>query len=126
MNCLRFEDGGSKARYVFIQDKNLPKFNLTNKFYAEQLDKQLVANVLKGGNWGSYRHLQLDQQNGASSLQVEHAYINALYRGDLSSLRWIESPLSFYQAEKSPTTEFCSVYYAPLNFRYLIWFNFLN
>lgn len=117
MNCLRREEGGTKARYVFIQDKNAPKFNLNDKFYAQQLSKQLVANVLKGGNWGSYRHLPLDQQNAASSLQVEHAYINALVRGDLSSLRWIESPLSYYQTEKSSTTELCSVYYAPLNFR---------
>ncbi|XP_031841485.2 fatty acid synthase 1 [Nomia melanderi] len=117
VNCIRREEGGSNVRYVFIQDKNSPKFNLKDKFYAEQLNKQLMANVLKGGNWGSYRHLLLDQQTGASSLQVEHAYINALYRGDLSSLRWIESPLSYYQPEKSGNTELFHVYYAPLNFR---------
>ncbi|XP_076763351.1 fatty acid synthase 1 [Xylocopa sonorina] len=117
MNCVRQEEGGANARYVFIQDKNLPKFSLNDKFYSQQLNKQLFANVLKGGNWGSYRHLQLDWQNEASSLQVEHAYINALYRGDLSSLKWIESPLSYYQSEKSPNTELCFVYYAPLNFR---------
>ncbi|KAF7386952.1 hypothetical protein HZH66_011404 [Vespula vulgaris] len=117
MNCLRFESGGSNARYVFIQDKNAPKFSLTSRSYAEQLNKQLVANVLKGGHWGSYRHLRLEQQNDASSLQVEHAYINTLIRGDLTSLRWIESSLSYYQPEKYPDTEMCSVYYAPLNFR---------
>ncbi|XP_043251796.1 fatty acid synthase isoform X1 [Colletes gigas] len=117
MNCIQQEEGGAGSRYLFIQDKNAPKFSLDNKFYAEQLEKQLIANVLKGEQWGCYRHLQLDQQNGASSLQVEHAYINALYRGDLSSLRWIESPLSYYQPEKCPNTELCYVYYAPLNFR---------
>lgn len=117
MNCMRREEGGWNTRYVFIMDKNAPKFSLTDKFYVSQLSKQLVANVLKGGHWGSYRHLRLDQQSGVSSLQVEHAYINALYRGDLSSLRWIESPLSYYQPEKFPNTEFCHVYYAPLNFR---------
>ncbi|CAK9827746.1 Fatty acid synthase [Anthophora retusa] len=117
MNCIRQEEGGNKARYVFIQDKNAPKFSLSDKFYAQQMDKQIVANVLKGGQWGTYRHLLLDQQSAASSLQVEHAYINALFRGDLSSLRWIESPLSYYQQEKNSSTEMCSVYYAPLNFR---------
>lgn len=116
MNCIRQEDGGAKASYVFIQDKNLPKFNLNDKFYTHQLSKHLVANVLKGGQWGSYRHLQLDLQN-EESLQVEHANINVLYRGDLSSLRWIESSLSYYQPEKFPNTLLCSVYYAPLNFR---------
>lgn len=116
MNCMLNEDGCAKASYVFIQDKNMPKFNLNDKFYAKQLDKQMFANILKGGQWGCYRHIALDQQN-ESSLQVEHAYINALNRGDLSSLRWIESPLSYYQLEKFPNTELCSVYYAPLNFR---------
>lgn len=116
MNCMLNEDGGAKASYVFIQDKNMPKFNLNDKFYAKQLDKQMFANILKGGQWGCYKHIELDQQN-ESSLQVEHAYINALNRGDLSSLRWIESPLSYYQLEKFPNTELCSVYYAPLNFR---------
>lgn len=117
MNCVRREEGGTNVRYVFIQDKNAPKFSLNDKFYAEQLSKQLMANVLKGGTWGSFRHLILDQQMGASSLQVEHAYINALYRGDLSSLRWIESPLSYYQPEKSSNVQLFHVYYAPLNFR---------
>lgn len=117
MTCLRREAGGMNARYVFIQDKNAPKFSLSSKFYSDQLDKQLMANVLKGGQWGSYRHLRLDQQSDVSSLQVEHAYINALVRGDLSSLRWIEGPLSYCQPEKYPNTELCSVYYAPLNFR---------
>ena len=117
MTCIRRESGGMNARYVFIQDKNAPKFALSAQFYSEQLDKQLMANVLKGGSWGSYRHLRLDQQNDVSSLQVEHAYINALVRGDLSSLRWIEGPLSYYQPDKYPGTELCSVYYAPLNFR---------
>lgn len=118
MNCIRREDGGGNAIFVFVQDKNAAKFSLKEKIYAEQLDKQLMANVLKGGVWGSYRHYVLDQQNGEiSSLQVEHAYINALYRGDLSSLRWIESPLSYYEQEKSSNLEFCYVYYAPLNFR---------
>ncbi|KAK9701631.1 Phosphopantetheine attachment site [Popillia japonica] len=57
-------------------------------------------------------------------LQVEHAYINTLVRGDLSSLRWIEGrPLGGYYNNNNKgggdndKTELCSVYYAPLNFR---------
>ncbi|XP_072754283.1 fatty acid synthase [Anoplolepis gracilipes] len=117
MTCIRKEAGGTNVRYVFIQDKNTPKFGLSTQFYAEQLDKGLVANVLKGGQWGSYVHLQLDQQSNLSSLQVEHAYVNSLVRGDLSSLRWIEGPLSYYRPDNSSNTTLCSVYYAPLNFR---------
>ncbi|KAG5306378.1 FAS synthase, partial [Pseudoatta argentina] len=117
MTCIRRETGGANARYVFIQDKNAPKFDLSARFYMEQLDKGLMTNVLKGGQWGSYRHLPLDQQNNVSSLQVEHAYVNTLTRGDLSSLRWIEGPLSYYRPDNSSNMKLCSVYYAPLNFR---------
>lgn len=50
--------------------------------------------------------------------QVEHAYVNTLTRGDLSSLRWIESDLRFAGAvPAAPDTELCRVYCAPLNFR---------
>jgi len=117
MTCIRRESGGGNARYVFIQNKNAPKFGLSVQFYKEQLSKGLMANVLKGEQWGSYRHLQLDQQSNLSSLQVEHAYVNALVRGDLSSLRWIEGPLSYYRPDNFLNTTLCSVYYAPLNFR---------
>jgi len=117
MTCIRYEAGGTNTRYVFIQDKNAPKFDLSVRFYVEQLDKGLMANVLKGGQWGTYRHLPLDQQNNVSSLQVEHAYVNTLTRGDLSSLRWIEGPLSYYRPDNSSNIKLCSVYYAPLNFR---------
>lgn len=117
MTCIRKEMGGANARYIFIQDKNAPKFSLSTQLYAEQLDKGLVANVLKGSQWGRYLHLQLDQQSNVSSLQVEHAYVNSLVRGDLSSLKWIEGPLSYYRPDNSSNTMLCSVYYAPLNFR---------
>lgn len=44
--------------------------------------------------------------------------MNTLTRGDLSSLRWIESDLRFAQARPTPPrAELCRVYYAPLNFR---------
>lgn len=117
MTCIKREYPKANVSYVFIQDKNAPKFNRTSEFYAKQLQKQLLANVLKGGQWGSYRYFQLEQHDGKPSLQVEHAYINTINRGDLSSLRWIESSLSYYRPEMHPNRELCSVYYAPLNFR---------
>ncbi|XP_039309287.1 fatty acid synthase [Solenopsis invicta] len=111
MTCIRRETGNTNARYVFIQDKNAPKFDLTEKFYAEQLNKGLTANVLKGGQWGSYRHVPLD----VSCLQVHHVYANTLKIGDLSSLKWIKSPLSFYR--NFLNKKLCYVYYAPINVR---------
>ncbi|KAJ8972225.1 hypothetical protein NQ314_000286 [Rhamnusium bicolor] len=114
VNCLKQEPGGSNLRSLFIQDTNAPKFSLSA--YESQLKKDLVHNVLKKKVWGSYRHILLDQFNDSGKLQVEHAYINTLTRGDLASLRWIEGPLGYYKGD-SPSTELCHVYYAPLNFR---------
>ena len=125
MNCIRREAGGHNVAYIFIQDKNAPQFALNDKYYAEQLQKQLMANELKGGKWGTYRHLQLDQSIGVSPLPVEHAYINTLVRGDLSSLRWIKGPLSYYKPERYPNNELVSAYYVSLNFRYALPLNIL-
>ena len=48
--------------------------------------------------------------------ETEHAYVNVLTRGDLSSLRWIASHLK-YAPERHGNTELCKVYYTSLNFR---------
>nr|XP_022904132.1 fatty acid synthase isoform X2 [Onthophagus taurus] len=115
MNCVKQEPGGVHVRSVFIQDKIEP-FSPTSPKYISQLQKDLIHNVLKNKTWGSFRHLSIDQINDAGKLQVEHAYINTMIRGDLSSLRWIEGPLAYYK-DDNPNVELCSVYYAPLNFR---------
>nr|XP_018905067.1 PREDICTED: fatty acid synthase [Bemisia tabaci]XP_018905075.1 PREDICTED: fatty acid synthase [Bemisia tabaci] len=117
MNCIKQESGGVNVRAVFIQDTDAPKFSLTAAPYAAQLKKDLVHNVYKNKQWGCYRHFSLENESEKTSLSVEHAYINALTRGDLSSLKWIEGPLSFYKPEQHPNEELCTVYYAPLNFR---------
>ena len=48
-------------------------------------------NVNIGGQWGTYRH------NGAESVATttaSFAYVDTLTRGDLSSLSWIQAPIS--------------------------------
>lgn len=114
INCLKQEPGGAHIRSVLIQDKNAPTFTI--KAYEKQLVKDLVQNVMKKGIWGSFRHLLLENIGETTNLQVNHAYINTLTRGDLASLKWIEGPLSYYKGG-DPNTELCQVYYAPLNFR---------
>lgn len=95
--CIMREPGGANVRTIFMQDKKCDKFSLTSPFFMKQLQKDLVSNILKNGTWGTYRHILLDQTTNSGKLQVEHAYINALTRGDLSSFRWIEGPLSYYK-----------------------------
>lgn len=103
VNCLKQEPGGNNVRALFIQDLKAEKFSISAKMYAEQMKKDLAQNVLKNGVWGTFRHLPLDQVTDGGKLQVEHAYINTLTRGDLSSLRWIEGPLTYYKYVFIPT-----------------------
>lgn len=95
VNCLRQEPGGSTLRAIFIQDKSALKFDI--KTYESRLRKDLIHNVLKNNVWGCYRHIPLEYYNDSGKLQVEHAYINTLTRGDLASLRWIEGPLGYHK-----------------------------
>lgn len=118
MTCIKNETGGKNARLVYVQDKITENFSFDGKLFKEQLNKDLLFNVYKNGTWGTYRHLPLECQTDEATLQVEHAYVNALTKGDLSSLSWIESPLSRQLPDPSDkSTELCTVYYAPLNFR---------
>nr|QLI61974.1 fatty acid synthetase 2 [Streltzoviella insularis] len=114
--CLRGEAGGRALRVYHLPNAREP-FSPSAPAYAAQVAKDLAVNVLRAGVWGSYRHLLVGDSTDAL-LQVEHAYVNTLTRGDLASLRWIESPLRFAREQPLPaTTDLCNVYYAPLNFR---------
>uniref|UniRef100_A0A224X4N0 Fatty acid synthase n=1 Tax=Panstrongylus lignarius TaxID=156445 RepID=A0A224X4N0_9HEMI len=112
-NCLKQEPGGDYFSCVFIDSLAAKNFTVTK--YEDHLKKGLVVNILRDNEWGSYRYLNICQ--GERLLNVEHAFINTLTRGDLSSLKWIEGPLSFYRPEHDVNKELCTVYYAPLNFR---------
>lgn len=102
VNALRQEPGGNNVRQIWVQDPSAEKLVLGSPFsgmYKKQMDKDLICNIYKNGNWGSYRHMLLDNPSASTqgSLQVEHAYVNTLVRGDLASLKWIEGPLSYYK-----------------------------
>ncbi|XP_048487531.1 fatty acid synthase isoform X3 [Plutella xylostella] len=119
--CLRAEPGGKAVRVFLIGDAKAPAFNMTAAAYKAQVEKDVAVNVIRSGVWGCYRHLLLNDVSDAQ-LQLEHAYVNTLTRGDLASLRWIESPLRYHEfdevAKRTPhRSELCSIYYAPLNFR---------
>ncbi|KAG6462008.1 hypothetical protein O3G_MSEX013000 [Manduca sexta] len=114
--CLRAEPGGRALRVFYMPGAKEP-FAVGSAVCAPQVQKDVAVNVLRAGVWGTYRHLPLAAAADAQ-LQVEHAYVNTLTRGDLSSLRWIESPLRYARETPLPAgTDLCSVYCAPLNFR---------
>ncbi|XP_075147103.1 fatty acid synthase 3 [Haematobia irritans] len=109
VNCLRKEPDGNIISCFFINDKNAPPFSPTDPFYASQYALGQAINVYCNGKWGTYRHLQLKQDEEACP-RNDHIYGNALQKGDMSSLRWLQGPLS---------SEECGIriIYAALNFR---------
>ncbi|XP_051529897.1 fatty acid synthase [Myxocyprinus asiaticus] len=118
VNCLRQEPGGNRIRCSFVSNlsKNAvtPSIVATHKDMQAVLQKDLTMNVHRDGVWGVFRHQLLTQD--LSEELTEQAYVNVLTRGDLSSLRWIASPLRHF-VPSNPNVQLCQVYYASLNFR---------
>jgi NADPH:quinone reductase-like Zn-dependent oxidoreductase/thioesterase domain-containing protein/acyl carrier protein len=91
----------------------------------------LVMNVFRNGKWGSYRHIfegsnvdsiVIDNEKAFyeamkydTQAKFGNAYINLLSRGDLSTLKWMQSPEPFINDVTRQLA--CQVSYAALNFR---------
>lgn len=99
-NCIRREPNCGDVRCVFVADQ-APAFNPAIDFYKSQLSKDLAVNVYKNGEWGTYRHLSLDEN---VIVQRQHCFANVTTKGDLSSFSWIEGPLSADYKELEETT----------------------
>ncbi|XP_076267668.1 fatty acid synthase-like [Rhynchophorus ferrugineus] len=113
--CLRREPDGDKVKLVFVSDTTAPLFDTDIPFYQIQLKKQLPLNIYKNGQWGTYRHLLFEEN---IKVEREHCYLNTIIKGDLSSLKWIEGPLSSRQISTVHSNLVnVNVYYGTLNFR---------
>ncbi|XP_067860263.1 fatty acid synthase [Heptranchias perlo] len=118
VNCLLQESHGDRIRCVFvtnlISSSPVPSLDPCGKDMKTILQNDLVMNVYRDGHWGSFRHFFLQQDQNKE--QTEFAYVNVMTHGDLSSLRWILSPLQHFHSS-DPSIQLCKVYYASLNFR---------
>uniref|UniRef100_A0A673IXC9 Fatty acid synthase n=1 Tax=Sinocyclocheilus rhinocerous TaxID=307959 RepID=A0A673IXC9_9TELE len=111
VNCLRQEPGGNRIRSVhFLKGAEVPSLVPTQKEMKALLKKDLVMNVYRDGQWGVFRH-----QFGIADSE---AYVNVLTRGDLSSLRWIASPLRHFVP-----CFFFFFFFFPFNAALIIFFN---
>ncbi|KAH8255859.1 hypothetical protein KR032_009533 [Drosophila birchii] len=109
VKCLRKEPDGNLVRCFFIDDKSAPEFDLNNQFYLEQLELGLAFNIYRNGAWGTFRHLPL-LKTEKKIPRSDHIYGNIIQRGDLSTLKWLEGPLSPQKCK-------IKVAYSSLNFR---------
>uniref|UniRef100_A0A452SJH0 Fatty acid synthase n=1 Tax=Ursus americanus TaxID=9643 RepID=A0A452SJH0_URSAM len=118
VNCLRREPGGHRIRCILVSNLSstspVPKMDPSSSELQKVLQGDLVMNVYRDGSWGAFRHFPLER--GLPEEQTEHAFVNVLTRGDLSSIRWVCSPLRHVQPTE-PGVYLCTVNYASLNFR---------
>ncbi|KAL7023366.1 hypothetical protein ACKWTF_012570 [Chironomus riparius] len=111
IKSLKLEYQG-KFKCFFIMDmKNAPHdFDINSDFFAKQLAFNDTINVFKDGKWGGYRHLNMPQTN-ESIPRLMHCFADCLFKGDLSSLTWIEGSLDISKSN------LVNIQYASLNFK---------
>ncbi|GAB6031064.1 hypothetical protein CHUAL_007875 [Chamberlinius hualienensis] len=122
VNCLRLEPGGNNIRTIFNPHLDQSKannflldpVNALKTIYQDIIDKDLFINVNSNGQWGTYRHLPLRNNDSRNEIETTTAYVNVLNRGDLSSLHWIESPIKKLIGNNK---HICRIYFAALNFK---------
>jgi hypothetical protein len=119
-NCLRVEPGGNHVRCIFDYDSKLPSVVDFDKKPFDDLRKlDLVFNVYKNGQWGACRHIILSEEQ--ETIETEHAYLNVVTRGDMSSLKWFDAHHKYFPtlpaSEKKEQEVLCNVYYSALNFK---------
>ena len=115
-NCLRKEPDGLRIRCIYNGQSNC----------SIDVESEMVKNIVKlnlqmnaigpDGSFGSFKHFSLSSED-TELIPVEHCFLNAHTRGDLSSLRWFEAQHKHWPANRKPTENFFTVYFASLNFR---------
>lgn len=88
-NCIRRE--GNNVRCVYISDENAPDFDISKRFYREQLEKGHAVNVFKNNRWGTYRCLPVNEPH---TIQREHYLFDSVRREGLQSFTWSTGPLT--------------------------------
>ncbi|CAG2108061.1 unnamed protein product, partial [Medioppia subpectinata] len=90
VNCLRLEPGGENFRYIFHMDTNNDtNIDFNTKPYSDILANDLVANVIKGGKLGTYRHFKLPAD--FDKCVSNDYYLNSGPTKDLAGLQWYDS-----------------------------------
>ncbi|KHN72457.1 Fatty acid synthase [Toxocara canis] len=97
-----------------------PQVNVEDEATKRVMDLDLHANNYRDGVWGSVRHIVVKEDEMYVYKEMEHAFINTLVRGDVSSLTWFESPNQFFEdidQNNRKSLQLCYVYYSAINFR---------
>ena len=119
VQCLRQESIGDNLRYIFDLDNKLPnKIDFNIYPFKEILENNLVMNVFKDNNFGSFKHLNLPKNYDI--IETNNAYASTMQKGNLSNFQWfdgrnLKNPL--ISTELNVQQKDVDIYYSSLNFR---------
>ena len=120
VNCLKREIGGDRIRCIFRPPKERPEgVEGAELITSDILTKDLVMNVYRGGEYGSFRQQSVETTEAFA--ESKDAFLDVKTKGDLSSLRWMEGEHKYWldlpETAKNNRDLLCSVYYGALNFK---------
>ncbi|KAG5889542.1 hypothetical protein JTB14_024951 [Gonioctena quinquepunctata] len=111
IKCLLAEPSTVKYRAIFV-DQETDTFSTDDEFYRDQLKKDLAFNILKKNSWGTIVNLPLAD---IEEKEVENASIYVSTVGDLSTIQWMERPVSPIKIYDD--SAIVDVFYSALNFK---------
>ncbi|KAJ2951593.1 hypothetical protein O0L34_g13747 [Tuta absoluta] len=82
------KDYHDRISVIILEDDQAPAWDPENVIYREQLKKNLVFNVMKQGQWGSYYYLP--SHNSTLFTSANFNLVNSL-AGDIDSMKWVAS-----------------------------------
>ncbi|KAI5631688.1 acyl transferase domain-containing protein [Phthorimaea operculella] len=82
------KDYHDRIGVIIIEDDEAPSWDPEDDIYKEQLQKNLVFNVIKQGQWGSYYYLP--SHNSTLSKATNFNLVNSV-AGDLEGMKWVAS-----------------------------------
>ena len=117
IRCLRKEPRGEVFRCIYnAGDNEGQSYSLTN----EIIKKDLVMNVFKNNQHGSYRYSVIDNFEEQVT-KAKHVYLDVKVKGDLSSFRWFQARQDSWKTLPNKISQrelkLVHVYYSALNFK---------
>ncbi|KAJ8319450.1 hypothetical protein KUTeg_004541 [Tegillarca granosa] len=119
VNCLRNEPGAERIRCIFNADMDgkstLPNLDIYNKTFQKLAQKNLVMNVYRNGQFGSYRHIPIAKEmDETKTVLCKNAAVSMEIQGNQSNFHWMMPP-EMSKIKDEEKEELCHVFYTALN-----------
>lgn len=112
VNCLRQEPGGDRFRCIFSDGKLELPIDFNKEPFNKLLRNDLVNNIHRDNNWGTYRLLSLERNY--DKIETTEAYMDIVKKGDISSLKWFDLSTLENISEEEVNVK---IYYSGIDFK---------